>query len=289
MIRIKNWEKLFENNRSREVKDLDYVALPNRHDGSKYAELMDHPEGPLHFAAWVLMVQIASRTRCGNPAPKCRNFAPYRGCLVRGDGSAHTTRSLYHATRCPEKYFLDAIPRLLQLGWIEEVENTPFSMLGAGLSQDTTGKLRGGADLRGGEGSIKERSQSVDEDDLPDFGAGEDLFPDAKNGPPSPLKGLELEFERARAVYPGSRRGHDAEWGNFKKKFAKQMSGIVPILFDAVTAYASHLASMNTEKKYIANFTTWINQQRWTMEYASNSRVNGVEPVKKTFYNPLDP
>ncbi len=63
MLRIRDWSKLYENNRTRELKRLDWVPVPNRLDGDGYTELLDHPDGGLHYAAWIVMVQIASRSR----------------------------------------------------------------------------------------------------------------------------------------------------------------------------------------------------------------------------------
>ena len=33
LYRIKNWDERYENNRSRRVKDLQWVPTPNHHDG----------------------------------------------------------------------------------------------------------------------------------------------------------------------------------------------------------------------------------------------------------------
>ncbi len=130
MLQIVNWDKLFENNRSREIVDPKWVPLPNRHDGASFGELMEHPEGPAHFAAWVLLVQVASR--CGTAAPRC-------GDLRRGDGSPHTPRSLYLSTRCPEAVFKSAIPRLIELGWVRDMAKTDEKQQsvigGAGIPQ----------------------------------------------------------------------------------------------------------------------------------------------------------
>src|SRR5436305_604327 len=101
MLRVNNWDEIFENNRSREIQNLTYVCVPNRHDGSKFLDLMDHEHGAEHFAAWVLIVQLASR--CGNPAGTRGIPAGGRGVLRRGDGTPHTPRSMSLSTRCPEK------------------------------------------------------------------------------------------------------------------------------------------------------------------------------------------
>lgn len=104
--RIRDWSKHFENNRTRELKELRFVILPNKHDGDGYTELLDHPNGAAHYGAWVAMVQVAS---------KC----DVRGTLVRDGARAHDPASLSRLTRLPEKIFKEAIPRLVEIGWLE--------------------------------------------------------------------------------------------------------------------------------------------------------------------------
>lgn len=104
--RIRDWSKHFENNRTRELKELRFVILPNKHDGDGYTELLDHPNGAAHYGAWVAMVQVAS---------KC----DVRGTLMRDGDRPHDPASLSRLTRLPEKVFKEAIPRLVQVGWIE--------------------------------------------------------------------------------------------------------------------------------------------------------------------------
>lgn len=107
--RIRNWDKLFENNRTRELKHLTWVPLPNKHDGDGYTELMDHPNGAAHFGAWVAIVQVAS---------KCDP----RGTLMRdrADRSTpHDASSLSRITRIPVDVLLESITRLQEIGWIE--------------------------------------------------------------------------------------------------------------------------------------------------------------------------
>src|SRR5687768_15888859 len=72
VLRIRDWSETYENSRSREIKNLSYVCMPNSHDGSGYAAVLDHEHGPCHFGAWCAIVQVAS---------KCKP----RGVLVRGN------------------------------------------------------------------------------------------------------------------------------------------------------------------------------------------------------------
>jgi len=107
VIRVTNWDN-FETAESRRVNRLSWVAVPNRHDGSSYCELLDNPNGVAHFGAWVLIVQVAS---------KC----PTRGTLVRPDGRPHDAASLARQTHGHPKVLREAIKRLLAIGWLEEV------------------------------------------------------------------------------------------------------------------------------------------------------------------------
>lgn len=111
MFRIVEWDKHFENNRSRERVHLDWVPFPNKHDGDGYTELLDHADGPAHFGAWCAIVQVAS---------KCDP----RGTLVRDGSRSHDSRSLARMTRFPEPIIEAALKRLVfEIGWIEVVDD----------------------------------------------------------------------------------------------------------------------------------------------------------------------
>jgi len=107
LYRVRNWSEHFENNRSREVKDLQWVPIPNKHDGDGYTELMSHgPAAAAHLGAFVLIVQVASKC---NP----------RGTLMRDGGRPHDCDSLSRLTRCDAEAFDNAIPLLCSIGWLE--------------------------------------------------------------------------------------------------------------------------------------------------------------------------
>lgn len=92
LYKIRNWNSYYENSRSRDVKDLDWVKIPNHHDGENYTKIITHPEGAKIFSAWVLAVEVSS---------KCRP----RGTLLRSDGTPHTSSSLSLKTRAPKEWF----------------------------------------------------------------------------------------------------------------------------------------------------------------------------------------
>lgn len=105
-FRIKDWDKHFENNRTRELKYLDWVPIPNKMDGDGYTELVDHPDGAAHLGAWVAIVEVASR-------------CDVRGTLMRDGDRPHDSASLSRQTRLPKQVFDEVIPRLILIGWIE--------------------------------------------------------------------------------------------------------------------------------------------------------------------------
>ncbi len=106
LLRVRDWDAHYENNRTRGYKRLGWVPIPNRHDGDAYTELADHPNGAAHLGAWIAIVQVASR---------CEP----RGVLLRDGGRPHDAASLARITRLPVEVFNEAIPRLLSIGWLE--------------------------------------------------------------------------------------------------------------------------------------------------------------------------
>jgi len=119
-FRVSKWDTIYENNRSRVITDLRWVPIPNTHDGEKYTELITRPDGPLLFAAWVLILQVAS---------KC----PKRGLLVKTNGEPHDPVSLSLKTRAPSEIFATAFPVLEAMGWLA-CETSPERQAGVTLA-----------------------------------------------------------------------------------------------------------------------------------------------------------
>lgn len=86
----------------------------------------------------------------------------------------------------------------------------------------------------------------------------------------SEISDLESEFELFRKAYPGSKRGHDVEFQNFKKKNPKTWREIVPLLMPALERMTAHYAAAKAAGEFVPQFAhlaTWLNQSRWTTEY----------------------
>jgi hypothetical protein len=146
LYRIKNWAQFFENNRTKELKRMAWVPMPNKMDGTGYTWLVDHANGAAHFGAWCAIVEIASR---------CEP----RGTLSRE--GAMSPHDLARISRLPATLFEEVIPRLLEIQWLEGViEN---SQEAATIPQEGAA-LRARAGGNGTEGNGTERTDSSDID-----------------------------------------------------------------------------------------------------------------------------
>lgn len=79
---------------------------------------------------------------------------------------------------------------------------------------------------------------------------------------------IKNEFDNARKIFPGTKRGLDTEWDNFKKK-NKRPSEIVPLLKPAIESEIEHKKKLDAAKQFRPswkNFATWINQRCWEQE-----------------------
>ena len=108
---IRNWDRLFENSRSRQIEALSWVPMPNTHDGSGFVDLLDHPDGAAHYGCWALITQVSS---------KCHP----RGTLVKSNGAVHTPESIARMVRVPPKTMQMAMDRLVKIGWLHR-ETSP--------------------------------------------------------------------------------------------------------------------------------------------------------------------
>jgi len=83
---IKDWNKIYENNRSRELKNSSWVPIPNKLDGDGYTLIMTQKNGAAIYGAWIALILLAS---------KC----DVRGTLLRGNGEPHNIDSISRITR----------------------------------------------------------------------------------------------------------------------------------------------------------------------------------------------
>lgn len=159
LYRVRNWEKLYENNRTRELKRMDWVPVPNKHDGDSFTSLMAMPDGIALFGAWNLILQVAS---------KCDP----RGTLLRDGKKPHDSASLSRITRAPEKVIVKALQVFSSddIKWLD-VDTCDNPAGGCDNPAPECGNPAGGClEGKGREGNgieVKEQSPSADRFNVP--------------------------------------------------------------------------------------------------------------------------
>lgn len=110
LYRVKNWKKIYENNRSRELKEIDWVVIPNDLSGDGYTMIIERPNGAAIYGAWCAFIILASRC------------IP-RGVLVRKNGLPHDAESISRLTRMDKGLIQQMIAIVTdELHWVEAKE-----------------------------------------------------------------------------------------------------------------------------------------------------------------------
>lgn len=122
--RVNDWDKHFENHESRKVKRSYWVPIPNKHDGKSYRRIASHPDGVAVFAAWILILEAASKM-------------PVRGVLADEDGPLDAD-DLSAMTGFPAAIFEAAFRVLpeVRVGWLEVEEAKPRRRKSPGISRN---------------------------------------------------------------------------------------------------------------------------------------------------------
>lgn len=154
-FRIKDWATLYENNRTRELKSLSWVPIPNKQDGDGYTLLMERKNGVALYGCWIACVMIASR-------------CDVRGTLLRDGGKPHDSASLSRMSRIPEALIKEMLEVCSDrdLGWLEMVDYEGEATYSASscdnpalYCDDTASEcLEGKERIEGKEGNGKERA-----------------------------------------------------------------------------------------------------------------------------------
>ena len=111
LYKIKDWDRRYENNRTRELKRMEWVPIPNSHDGEGYTLTATQKNGAELLGAWLVILQVASR--CGK-----------RGTLLRDTAVPHDSSSIARISRLPEPIIAMALKWFAshEVQWLELVE-----------------------------------------------------------------------------------------------------------------------------------------------------------------------
>ena len=101
-------------------------------------------------------------------------------------------------------------------------------------------------------------------------------------------RGKEL-FEKARVLYPGTKRGFKTEWDNFYKKHADSLE-VVGLLHESIEKQITHRKALQVQNRFVPewkHFQTWINNRCWEEETQEQGgkkpkvTLNAVNPNRK--------
>jgi len=111
-LRIKDWDKLYENSRSRQVENARWIAISNSFDDDIYCELVEEDDGPAMVGCHLGIIKVAS---------KCHP----RGTLNKSTGQPHTSTSLARILRFPEPLVAKTVLYLVNCGFMEDDSPQP--------------------------------------------------------------------------------------------------------------------------------------------------------------------
>jgi len=135
--RIRDWDRHFENHKTRILRRVLWVAIPNKLDGDGFTFLMDHADGAAHYGAWLALVLIASKcdprgwlVRDELRAGDFRRTPPEGGATLKYVAKIpHSIDDLARLSRIAPNVLRAAIPRLMRIGWLEEIPRKSLTSL----------------------------------------------------------------------------------------------------------------------------------------------------------------
>ena len=125
--RIKEWDTYYENNRTRDLKNMSWVPIPNKLAGDGYTWMIEQKNGAALYGAWIACVHLASTC---DP----------RGTLLRHSNEPHDINSISRITRISESILKEMLDfTVSKCKWMEIIDlggGTVISHNGAAKPQD---------------------------------------------------------------------------------------------------------------------------------------------------------
>lgn len=104
------------------------------------------------------------------------------------------------------------------------------------------------------------------------------------------MTAVQQQFEEARKLFPGKKRGFKTEWDNFVKK-NKDYKEVIEKLLPAIQYYINYLNWQHTINEFAQRpcaFAVWTNQRRWEEEYPDYDTYLKEKKSRSPIYNPGD-
>ncbi len=266
--RIRDWDKHFENCASRKLTRLSWVAIPNKTDGEGYTALVDHPNAGAHLGAWYAIVEAASKQDPRGNLP---------GGIPRSIGGI--SRSLGRMSRLPSELFMEVIPRLIEIGWIECFQSdTDKSADSPDISADSPERIEG----NGIEGNGKEQTH------LSAIADQKELFTADPQGTVRPALPSATFEDFWRIWWNKTAKAKTQKlWPSAAARYGARF------LVDAAIADRARFEpTPSWEWRSQMHPTTWLNGKRWEDEVPPNGKSSissAPKPKRKVKIIPYDP
>lgn len=264
---IRNWDKNFENNRTRELKALAWVPVPNDLASFGLRSIAAVDENPTAiYGAWLLMVEVAS-------------LCEPRGSLVRRDGTPYSAVSLGQKTGFPSEDFQRAIPRLLEIRWLELVNRPEAKSDYAGTSPISPDSA---------ENAETRRNLAPSCDHLaPSCAEGKGREGNRREGKEQPCS---TGVERGVRAKPVSQVQIEAVWHSYPRKQGKAAAlpkiklAIREAGFDAIRDAVKRYAVCDTvQRGFVMQPTRFFGREKhWEDQFDTKP-----EPVARRIYQPI--
>lgn len=85
---------------------------------------------------------------------------------------------------------------------------------------------------------------------------------------------MKVSFEQARELYPGRKRGLDAEWDYFYglTRFKHRRGEVVSLMLPAIQRQIEHRKNATGFIPAWKDFKSWVYNSYWTLEYGSRDK-----------------
>jgi hypothetical protein len=139
VYRIRKWSEIYENNRTREMKLMQWLPLPIKLSGVGYSYLMTLKNGPAVFGCFIALLELAGR---------CEE----RGVLLRGAGIPHDVATMARAVRMQPALVAETLKICTSFDclWMEYEE--------IGENSQQCGQTAGGVRADCGQSALQERT-----------------------------------------------------------------------------------------------------------------------------------
>jgi hypothetical protein len=280
ILRITDWDKHFECSQSRNLKRMAWVPIRIKLAGDGYTELLNHTNGAAHFGAWIGLVEVGAT---------CEP----RGTLLRGNGKPHDVESLSRITRIPVDILTEAIPRLLNIGWLEH-ETVASQQEDGAMLQNTVAPQRKFI-ATGHNITVQDKEPCASDDarvsdsllsiDQPPFetAAPNAQFPVEPKKPGQSIDGLTPQQDVWFAVWWADywlRKSRKAA----RQAFAKQVKSVGRFEQVMAATQAQTAEMLTREPQHRPHGSTWLRQERWEDEAAV--AVELLRTPKPAYFDP---